>query len=370
MLKVVLLLFVITVGAYDPPDPKKLIEVFEVNLDLPPEKRWTKIIQEKEKALRLLLGILKPEFIKHKVTFDLIAGCNASMPQEYIREMQGIADAVANITFEDVLMANLFYEITGVADTPFDLSRSCTSIVAQHANGTVFLARNQDYPPPFTLVMIHAIFTKGGKKVYEGTTYAGTIGLSTAAVPGGWAVSINARSNSLCSKDRDECQKKAVASAASGGAIFPIFTRQTIDTIGSNYDDAVDYMTSRPLIMPGYMIAGGVAPNQGAILTRDPFGSTTNALHLYDHKTHDEGGGEWYVVQTNTDHWVHKGNSSRRATATHGLDKIGKDSIDLLGLWNVLSTPPTYNQATIHTDLVGSAWGEYRTYKRHGPLID
>ena len=34
----------------------------------------------------------------------------------------------------------------------------------------------------------------------------------------------------------------------------------------------------------------------------------------------------------------------------------------------VLSTAPTYNPTTIHTDLADVAAGSYRTYKRHGPL--
>ena len=46
-----------------------------------------------------------------------------------------------------------------------------------------FSGRNQDYPPPFTLVMIHAIFMRRGVKVYEGTTFAGTVGFVTPSCP-------------------------------------------------------------------------------------------------------------------------------------------------------------------------------------------
>lgn len=374
----VVLLFVAIVAIFDnaessPPDPSKLIETFEINLDLPPEQRWSKVIKAKELQAKLLLSILKPVFSKFQVTFDLIAAANATMPQEYVREMQGIADGVEGIEYSDVLMANLFYEITGVADTPFDLSRSCTSIVAQRENGTVYLARNQDYPPPFTLVMIHVIFMKGGKKLYEGTTYAGTIGLSTASVPHGWDVSINARSNNAACANRSACQKAAVTAAANGAAIFPIITRLGADTVGANYDDAIDFFSEHELIMPGYIIIGGTKPGQGAIVTRGPKGNETNILSLFDTNTTDEGGGDWYVVQTNTDHWdpapIYKPtNTSRRACATAHMDKVGKKSIDLLQLWNVLDVNPVYNQATIHTDLVAPEWDEYRTYKRHGPL--
>ena len=86
---------------------------------------------------------------------------------------------------------------------------------------------------------------------------------------------------------------------------------------------------------------------------------------------------------------------SRRHVAFNSLTAIGADAIDLQarlaptrarltarlalrphalpraarqGLWSTLDTPPVYNQGTIHTDLTCPAWGEYRTYKRHGPL--
>jgi len=374
MQKVLLLFFAIIFNVESsPPDPSKLIETFEIDLDLPPKQRWAKVVKEKHAQAKLLLSILKPVFEKFPVTNELIAATNATLPSDYVLEMQGIADMVEDVSFSDVLMANLFYEITGVADTPFDLSRSCTSIVAQRDNGTVYLARNQDYPPPFTLVMIHTIFTKGGKKLYEGTTYAGTIGLSTASVPGGWDVSINARGNSLCSKSRDACQKAAVAAAGNGAAIFPIFTRQAADNVGASYEDAKDFFTERELIMPGYIIMGGTKPGEGAIVTRSPEGNETNVLSLFDKNGTDAGGGDWYVVQTNTDHWkpapiYPNTNTSRRGCATAHMDKVGKKSIDLLQLWNVLDVNPVYNPATIHTDLVAPKWDEYRTYKRHGPL--
>ena len=50
------------------------------------------------------------------------------------------------------------------------------------------------------------------------------------------------------------------------------------------------------------------------------------------------------------------------------LTLLKSRDINLEGLWKVLDTPPTYNGATIHTDLTCPASGEYRTYKRHGPL--
>ena len=81
-----------------------------------------------------------------------------------------------------------------------------------------------------------------------------------------------------------------------------------------------------------------------------------------------QAGGDWFTVETNTDHWIKNLPGSRRHVAFNSLTAIGADAIDLQGLWATLDTPPVYNSATIHTDLTCPAWGEYRTYKRHGPL--
>ena len=280
-------------------------------------------------------------------------------------------------------MANLFYEISGVANTPLDLSRSCTSLVARRANGTVYLGRNQDYPPPFTLVMTHVTWRKNGKSLFEGTTFAGTIGVATGmSHPGRWAVSINARDNPEQGKPKGI--ERAIAAANNGAFIFPILMRHALQTLSGGYPEAKAYISAAPLIMPGYVVLGGInapgAHGQGAIITRNMsigIARDTDIYELNDAAAGTQGpaGGTWMVVQTNTDHWVkapiYPGTNppiSRRAMAVKQLDAVGQARVDLNGLWHVLSTPPTYNAATIHTELVAPEWLEYQTWKRHGPL--
>lgn len=355
-----------------PPDPSRLIEEYVVNLDLAPEDRWTAIVTKKEDAIRNLLAVVKPILMSQNISLPMIHAVINTIPSEYLREMQGIATA-SQLTLEEIVMANIFYEITSVGKSPFlDLSRSCTSLVAQRSNGTVYIARNQDYPPPFTLIMIHAIFQRANKTVYQGTTYAGTIGLSTAAVfsPGsGWAVSIDARG--FPGQNTPEGEASALAAANRGAAIFPILTRQACE-YSSNYTSALAFLSSKEMIATGYFIVAGANSGEGAIVTRNSSGNTTDLLRLFD-KVRDEGGGDWYVAQSNTDHWKPEPiypltNVTRRGTATKALDAIGPANIDLLGLWDVLDIYPVFNLATIHTDIISVAWGEYKTYKRFGPL--
>ena len=349
----------------------KPVETFVVDLDKPPEDRWTELIKRKRADLHLLLHFLRPMFMKHAALFteEIVHAVNESMSQEYVRELEGIARA-GEATYFDALMANLFYEISGIVKMPLDLSRSCTSIVAQRSNGTVYFARNQDYPPPFTLVMVHAVFKRNNKTVYEGTTFAGTIGLSTGYVPHGFGVSINARSNGL--HNTTQLILDAVKAAKRGASIFPIFTRQVIERAGGEYQKAVDLFVTQPLIRPGYIIVGGIKSGEGVVITRNASKGEADLYPLFNANP-SEAGGKWYVVQTNTDHWEKAPiipilDTSRRATAAKHLEKIGRENIDLHGLWEVLSTVPVFNYLTIHTDLAVPAWGEYQTYKRFGPL--
>jgi hypothetical protein len=334
------------------PGPKdKQIERFVIDLDAPPERRWAATVKAKQAGILGLLDLLRPLFEASAplLTAELIAAYNASgslhsaptYMREYLGEMRGIAEVLAphGVSYRDVLMANLFYEISGIGKTPLSatLARSCTSLVAQTANGTVLFGRNQDYPPPFTLVMIHAVFQRGGQTVYEGTTYAGTVGLSTgfSSGPHGWAVSVNARDipSGWPAQGSEGAKRDGVKAARTGAAILPILARQGFDAGAKNYNTAVKYYAEFPSILPGYLIVAGAEPGAGAIVSHN--GSTSGAVRAADSDVFsllsasiDSGAnGGWFVVQTNTDHWLPAPNYtgypvSRRGTAIHGLIQV------------------------------------------------
>jgi hypothetical protein len=198
--------------------------------------------------------------------------------------------------------------------------------------------------------------------------------LSTGFVPEGWAVSINARGNPA--KGTAEGLANALKLAAEGAQVLPIFVRAAMDAQLKDgglaqlpdraYTKAFKFYTTNPLIMPGYIIVAGTAKAEGAILTRNE--TDGDIYTLFSKEGKGPAGGDWYDVQTNTDHWVPTAKKSRRTTAHNAMEAIGSEGIDLIKLWQVLDTPPVYNGATIHTDLTCPATGEYRTYKRHGPF--
>jgi len=207
---------------------------FTIDLDAAPEKRWataaTSLLNQHGwengygKVIAYIDNLIggHDRWVKLEPTLQKVG---AKLAPEYQAEIKGLHDTVVKLGYGDhcthgqLIFMQFYYE----ADN------ACTSIVAQRSNGTVFLARNQDYPPPFTLVMIHAVFTRGGKKMYEGTGYAGTIGLATGFVAGGWAASLNARGYAL--KGKPEGLAAALEAARKGAQIAPIFVRQAMDAI-------------------------------------------------------------------------------------------------------------------------------------------
>lgn len=49
-----------------------------------------------------------------------------------------------------------------------------------------------------------------------------------------------------------------------------ILTREVLEKADS-YDEAVDLLSSRPLIAPAYFIVGGVRSNEGIVITRNQY---------------------------------------------------------------------------------------------------
>lgn len=334
-----------------PPDPKTLLKTYDIDLDSPPEQRWVQAAKDHAHYLQALAGIINHIFDKKK-SGPLVAALKKGLVPEYQQEMQGLA-AAANITYDSLLAACCYYELTkvhGAGDLPDINDKACTSIVAQNDNGTMYLARNFDYPTLFSPLLVNARFTKGGKTAYEGTTVVGTIGLITGVLPGGFAVSIDARGH------HDPTTAQQVKVAENGGFLFVHIARRAMDVV-SSYEDAVKFYKSTPMIAPGYLIVGGSKPGEGAVVTTNSSAYQNDVWEMKD----AEG---WYILETNYDHWESPGDG-RREGAKKSMNAMGSKGASFLGLWDVLSTPPVYRGATLSTHLVDIASGTYLTYLRH-----
>ena len=100
-----------------------------VNLDLPAELRWVEVVAPYKDQIAALIpeafGMIPPELMPYLEV--LLGDLDRYLGEPWKSELEGVA-AACDLDIGDVVAMNLYYE----------LSAFCTSIVAQHSNGTIF----------------------------------------------------------------------------------------------------------------------------------------------------------------------------------------------------------------------------------------
>lgn len=344
---------------------KTPLKEFVIDLDLAPEERWTEVVTAHKTYIKLMMDALRLLFSGDAAQQLL----NATVVDDEQRgEMQGIADALG-VPYKDALMVNFFYELDEVADAlPEEwrqvMARACTGIVAQSSNGTIYHARNMDYPPPFSAVQYIGTFMKGGEVLFKGTSFASITGMGgNCMVPGKWSAEINARSSYSPSLSQ------AIDHASKGWLGYPQLLRKGCES-GGDFQAGLKFLSETPMIANGYITIAGAAPGEGAILTRNATGTDTDILELKDGHPSDEA---WYIIETNYDHWTDApAKDDRRDNGIRSMEAVGPDNVNLDTLWEVMSdtgagsgTRGVYNQATVSTQLVIPATGEFHSYMGH-----
>jgi len=274
----------------------------------------------------------------------ILAVLDTYIPAPYGDEMRGIAAAGAPyINLGQIVAVNLVYELTAF----------CTSIVAQDTNATILHARNLDYDiPGLRALTIQVDFQSQNMTVYQGTTWAGYVGLLTGMKPGLFGFTVDERDTPAGIIDN-----LFALVAHKGGSIG--FNLRTSLATNESYQDALDFVTGVQLMAPVYIIVSGAQYGQGAIVTRE----REYALDVWpllfnspsDDGTVQADPAAWYRVQTNYDRWnVDPVWDRRRVPAEAALEALGQDTLSLAALFTILSTPPMFNSQTVYTCLMSA----------------
>jgi hypothetical protein len=293
--------------------------ILQINLDLPAKERWVDLTKEYAQRANITLQYLRkmvgPGTILHPVVENLRKAIlqGGGWKQEHLDEMEGIA-TTGGFTIEDIQLANLFYEFgtlgvdgTEGSDPKPGLGWGCTSIVAQHTNGSIMHARNQDYSlPGLVNITLHIEFTRGGKVVYAGETFAGYIGVPTAMHMGGWhpqhaqggfSISADSRFNGGGVNLHNN-----IEAAKQGAKTIGIFIREMVET-APNYAAAVKMLNETKVIAPAYYIIAGTKSHEGAVVTRSRPGPDESdhqgIWSIEDGTTAPDGAPSWFRLETN-----------------------------------------------------------------------
>ena len=305
--------------------------------------------------IQILMQELKNMVSPEVVDFAALLGEDVEkyVPLPYNMEMVGVGLA-GGVHVGDVLLANMFYEVTAYGHSV--TNKACTSIVAETMNGTIYHGRNLDYSFTNVLrnIVITAEFQSGGKTVYTGTTFVGYIGLLTGQRPHAYTITLDER-------DQGDWWMNALEALAAGThGIASFLIRDTLADQSLDFDAAIENLAYHPLIAPCYIIVGGCSAMQGAVITRNRIAD----LDIWRLKSFE---GEWFLVETNYDHWEPPPKSdNRRDPAIKGMNETGRANLSPTSLFRVLSTPPVLNNSTTYTVTMAASVPElYNTWIRY-----
>jgi hypothetical protein len=303
--------------------------------------------------------------LPHKLWVEmepLWALVRASYPQIYREEVAAFhrwmnEKSKGAWTLGQVTMTQLFYEVED----------ACTSIVAQHTDGTIRHARNLDYGLPglenFTATIT---FTSAGVPVSRGTMYIGYCGLLTGQKlhsngSAAWSVSLNQRFIGKEPVPYVPTIKALLSGVQNLGFTLRDALRQQADYIA-----AIGHLGTTPLPAPAYLAVAGTQHGEGAIITRDRNGTSDAAGTGRGLWKLDAASGGWYRLETNYDNWL-PFSDGRRKAAHNSMDALGQSGADSKGLLGVLSTAPVLADDTTYTSTMSNAAGEYTTLVREHP---
>lgn len=345
-----------------PPPLKNKVPKYIINLDLPPEVRWNKLVTDKRKELNATLNVIKNltnSFFRGTFIWlvdKVLPFIIKSLPEPYSTEIASIAK-VTKIPLGEIILYNIFYEVFTF----------CTSVIVQDYKGNLYHGRNLDFgifmgwdTKNHTWKITEAIqrttvqieFYKENQLLYKSVGFAGYVGIITAIKPKHFTLTINERFK------------------LNGGYIGILewilgdhsshwmgFLSRDVMENSPNYTTAMKTLATSKLIAPVYFILGGIKKGEACIITRDRGTNKADILSM-------ENG--WYVLQTNYDHWNKPPfYDDRRTPAIKCLNKMTQKNASFAGVFNILSTQPNLNKLTAYTALMEAKTGKLETYLQY-----
>jgi len=337
------------------PDPQP-VPKFVVNLDLPPQQRWTKIcsIPQFQQTVQFLVNTVNGLLPDGGYGLEEVGWLLNEFyyPQEYALEIQGCATQLG-VSAGWVTLFNIGYEVTD----------ACTSIVAQTNDGKIYHARNMDFwagmgfTDSLKNITMQVDFQRGGSTLFTATTFAGYVGVLSGMKTGVFSVTIDTR---FYPDGLAELFYEVIAAIVERNASLISFLSRNALTNQNDFESALNNLANDEILADVYYIMAGAYPSQGAVISRNRM----NASDIWRLAPP----GRWYEVETNYDHWEPPPWFDNRITpANNAMNAMGRNNLSLNGMFGVLSVKPVLNIQTTYTILACPAEGSYSTVTRWCP---
>ncbi|XP_049577214.1 acid ceramidase [Syngnathus scovelli] len=356
-------------GMYPPSGPtfRGAVSWYTVDLDLPPQDRWTAMITDKKaelvsmiEAVRDLANAFVPDgklIELMDLTLPLVAD---TLPYPFGDEMKGIA-AASGVPLGEIVLFNIFYEVFTV----------CTSVVAEDPKGNLLHGRNLDFglfmgwdvknkswvmSEQLKSIVVNVDFKRNNRTVFKSTNFAGYVGMLTGIKPKTFTLTMNER----FSLDGGYIGILEWILGKRDGFWMSFLTRSVLEN-ATSYEQAKFQLAQTKLLAPAYFILGGNSTGQGCIITRSRL-TSLDVLEI------DLKLGRWFVLETNYDHWKDPlFLDDRRTPAMKCMNQTSQANVSLKTLYDVLSTKPVLNKLTTYTTLMQVSSGTLESYIRDCP---
>ena len=240
----------------------KPLPSFTIDLDLPPDQRFTEPTKAFRKDLidvaHKYLSIIPSHIIQ---LFESSVTQNMWYYNQYEKymEIKGIYMAIddPSISFGKMLLMNSLYE----------LESWCTSVIARMDDGTIIHSRNLDFAFSETMEKItyNAHYVHGKEHSFDAVMFGGIVGTYTGIKKGAFSIS----------EDQRHIGDK-VGLAENLKMLFTGYNeisweiRNVLDTC-SNWECAHKRLSSDTINAIGYIIIAGVNEIEGSIITRNRY---------------------------------------------------------------------------------------------------
>merc|ERR1712032_1348510 len=197
---------------------------------------------------------------------------------------------------------------------------------------------------------------KGGKSLYNMTSYVGYVGLLTGVKAGGFSISVNTRFDGHL----DQFLVMWLLGKYDGN--FLSFKTRLVMESNETYNAALQALTHYKAMGPAYVILGGAQAGEGAVIA---LGAGKDEAWQVRRLEDELAIGRFYVLQTNYD-WpdAPPAFDDRRYPAVDCLEKLGSNRISHQSLWGLMSSNPTKNALTTYTTLMSAETGYFQAYRQ------
>ena len=264
---------------------------------------------------------------------------------------------------------------TGLAallNMAYELSDACTSIVAQGSDGTIFHARNLDFgfggflTSTMREISAEIEFVQNGTVLFVESGFVGFIGaLSAQSKAGKFSITVNTRyfQGGTAKSFMDMLTEFIFGLEKYPNAHFATFLVRDVIANAANYSEAVAQLSETELMADVYYTIAGSKVGEGAVITRNR--TAAQNVWTLGSNSSSPGPGNWFVLETNYDHWKPAPwFDDRRKAGFDDMMTMTQEGMTLQGLMKVLSTRPTLNLLSSYSMLAVNQNGTWTSVNR------